>query len=145
MLSDAIPQPLPESDDIESKGSVLIIEDDPSLAEVLSIRLKQQGYRTFTAQYGHEGLRLARQYRPNLVLLDLRLPDVDGFQIGQDLDEDPLTCMIPKIVVSGMERPDIVRRTRSSGCQYYVRKPYDPNALLILIERAIEESEENWS
>ena len=63
-----------------------------------------------------------------------------GFTVGESLADDPTTCSVPVIVLSGMERPHIIRRTRAAGCQYFVRKPYDPNALLVLIKSAIEES-----
>lgn len=62
-------------------------------------------------------------------------------RVCQQLVDNPATCDIPVIILSGMQRPDIIRRSRSAGCRYYVRKPYDPNALLVLIDQAIEESE----
>jgi CheY-like chemotaxis protein len=78
-----------------------------------------------------------------LILLDLRLPDADGFSVCQELADSSETCAIPVIILSGMERPDIIRRSRAAGCQYFVRKPYDPNALLILVQHAIGEAR-NW-
>jgi CheY-like chemotaxis protein len=78
--------------------------------------------------------------RPSLIVLDLRLPDTDGFSVCSQLVDDPATSEIPVIILSGMERPDIIRQSRAAGCQYFVRKPYDPNALLILIRQAIDES-----
>jgi CheY-like chemotaxis protein len=120
---------------------VLIVDDDHSQAEVLSLRLSRQGYTTLTANTGRSGLQLARTQLPSLVLLDLRLPDVDGLNICQELTDDGRTCGIPVIILSGMERPDIIRRSRAAGCHYYVRKPYDPNALLLLVKSAIRETE----
>ena len=121
--------------------SIVIVEDDPAISEILSVRLERQGFRTCVAGSGQEGLALVRTERPSLVLLDLHLPDVDGFTICQELVDDPTTSGIPVIVLSGMERPDVIRRSRAAGCQYYVRKPYDPNALLVLIEEAIRQTE----
>ncbi len=117
--------------------SILIIEDDPGQREALSFRLTRQGYQVRAAGSGQEGLTLAREAPPHLVLLDLRLPDMDGFDISEELGDDPTTCGVPVIMVSAMERPDIIRRARAAGCQYFVRKPYDPNALLVLIESAL--------
>ncbi len=54
--------------------------------------------------------------------------------------DNEATCDIPVIVVSGMESPDVIRRSRAAGCYYYLRKPYDPNALLTLIQQAIDEA-----
>ena len=74
-------------------------------------------------------MSIAKDENPHLVLLDVRLPDVDGFVVCEELADDPDTCAIPVIMLSGMERPDIIRRSRAVGSQFYVRKPYDPNAL----------------
>ena len=119
---------------------VLIVDDDHSQAEVLAYRLARQGYETLTANTGRSGLQLAIDQLPSLVLLDLRLPDMDGLNICQELTDDGRTCGIPVIILSGMERPDIIRRSRAAGCHYYVRKPYDPNALLLLVQSAIDEA-----
>ena len=117
--------------------SILIVDDDVEQTEVLAVRLGRLGYRTLKAHRGHSGLALARQHRPDLVILDLGLPDADGLDICAELDGAPPTCGTPIIIVSGMEGADIVRRSRGAGCRYYVRKPYDPNALLVLIEQEI--------
>lgn len=116
--------------------TVLIIDDDETIAESLAFRLQKQGYHTLIAHAGERGLAMARAERPHIVLLDLRLPDIDGFTVCEQLDSDPATCHIPVIILSGMERPDIIRRARAAGCTYFVRKPFDPNALLILIQSA---------
>jgi CheY-like chemotaxis protein len=122
------------------RQTILLVDDDEALLEVLSRRLSRQGFDTVTADSGESGLAKARADRPTLIVLDLRLPDRDGFDICQELDESPETCGIPKIILSGMVRPDIIRRARQVGCQYFVRKPYDPNALLVLIRQAIDET-----
>ncbi len=124
----------------KSPQSILIIEDDAGQREALQYRLSRQGYITRAAGTGEEGLAMARQDPPHLVLLDLRLPDMEGFELGEQLADDPTTAGVPVIVLSGMERPDIVRRTRAAGCRFFMRKPYDPNALLVLIKSALEES-----
>jgi CheY-like chemotaxis protein len=121
---------------------ILIIDDDDAMVDVLSQRLHRQGYEILVATSGDEGLAIARREVPHLVLLDLRLPDADGFSVCQELADSAETCAIPVIILSGMERPDIIRRSRAAGCQYFVRKPYDPNALLILVQHAIGEARE---
>lgn len=126
-----------------AKHRILIVEDDATLADVLALRLERVGYQPLLANSGNQGLELARTQRPHLVLLDLNLPDVDGLRICESLADHPQTCSIPVIILSGMERPDIVRSSRAAGCHYFMRKPYDPNALLILIQHAISETE-SW-
>ena len=140
MTAEIIAQAEPAEAAAPSSRSILIIEDDAGQREALSYRLSRIGYQVRTAAAGREGLAMAREDRPHLVLLDLRLPDVEGFTVGEALADDPATCGVPVIVLSAMERPDIIRRTRAAGCQYFVRKPYDPNALLTLIRQAIDEA-----
>jgi CheY-like chemotaxis protein len=119
---------------------VLIVDDDAAAADILSIRLNRQGFETTIAENGQLALTLARTERPSVILLDLRLPDIDGFELCQELVDNEETCEIPVIIVSGLERPDVIRRSRAAGCLYYIRKPYDPNALLTLIRQAIDEA-----
>jgi len=125
---------------IARRHKILIIDDDEPMVELLSRRLQEQDYQTQVALSGQDGLEAAHEWEPALVVLDLRLPDGSGLTICEQLADDPATCHIPVIILSGMERPDIIRRSRAAGCQYFVRKPYDPNALLILIQHAIGES-----
>ena len=124
----------------EKRRKILIIDDDEALADVLACRLRQQKFDTLTADSGKTGLEKARSERPTLIVLDLRLPDADGFDICEQLADSSETCAIPVIILSGLERPDILRRCRAAGCHYFVRKPYDPNALLTLIRQAILDS-----
>jgi len=123
--------------------SILIIEDDPDISDVLSVRLDRLGFHTFSTDSGLSGVTLVRKILPHLVILDLCLPDIDGFTVCQELGDAAETCAIPVIILSGMECPDLVRRCRAVGCRYYVRKPYDPNALLVLIHQALHETEDH--
>jgi CheY-like chemotaxis protein len=125
------------------RHSILIVDDDDAGTDALSTRLNRQGFETAVAESGQMGLSLARTLRPRVILLDLRLPDMDGFELCQRLVDDPQTYDIPVIIVSGLERPDVLRRSRAAGCHYYLRKPYDPNALLTLIRQAIDESQDD--
>jgi CheY-like chemotaxis protein len=119
---------------------ILIVDDDAPRVEILSQRLKQQGFGILTACTGAEALLVARESHPCLILMDFRLPDTNGWEVCSQLAEARETCHIPVIILSGMERPDIIRRSRGAGCQYFVRKPFDPGALQILIQQAIAEA-----
>jgi len=132
----------PESRSVEEtrRQTILIIDDDQSMVEVLSFRLKRQGYDVCSSTFGREGLGLARSDHPDLILLDLRLPDTDGLTVCRELADSPATCCIPVIILSGLDQPDILRNCRAAGCLYFVHKPYDPNALLVLIEQAITDT-----
>jgi CheY-like chemotaxis protein len=137
MQTDSLPRLELAANAAPQRQNILIIDDDDDQVDVLSHRLRSNGFETSSAESGQRGIDMVHEHRPHLVILDLRLPDIDGFSICQQLADNPETCAIPVIIVSGMVRPDIIRRSRSVGCQYYVRKPYDPNALLLLIENAL--------
>lgn len=139
-MEEATAQLQPADDAAAVRRRILIVDDDPNEVEALALRLEKQGFIAMRAATGGEALREVKSRRPHLVLLDLQLPDLDGLSVGRQIFDDPQTFDIPVIVVSGMVRPDIVRCSRAAGCRYYVRKPYDPNALLVLIEQAIGES-----
>ena len=133
-------EPQSESVVVDRPHSVLIIDDDDTLSDVLSHRLKKQGIRTMAAYSGKAGLAKAKAKTPSLVVLDLGLPDIDGLRVCEQLTDAPETCSVPIIILSGKERPGLVRRCRAAGCHYFLRKPYDPNALLVLIRQAIHEA-----
>jgi CheY-like chemotaxis protein len=143
MLANLVVDPRLEPEQLEQGPTILIVDDDDALADVLALRLQKQGFDTITVSTGEQGLQRARNRRPALIVLDLRLPDADGFDICQQLADSPDTCAIPVIILSGMEEPDILRRCRAAGCQFFVRKPYDPNVLLTLIRQSIHDAN-NW-
>lgn len=124
-----------------SRRSVLIVDDDAAAADVLSLRLTRQGFRTRVLECGAAALEAAERDQPDLILLDLRLPDLTGFEVCERLVDDESTSEIPVIILSGMEQPDIIRRCRAAGCKFFLHKPYDPNALLALIEQTLSESQ----
>jgi CheY-like chemotaxis protein len=138
-MFDLLEQPELASVDTGDRETILIVDDDEAMTDVLAGRLKQQGFETVTADTGASGVAVAQSLDPALIVLDLRLPDTDGFTVCQQLVDSPVTCQIPVIILSGMERPDIIRRSRAAGCRFFVRKPYDPNALLVLIRQALDE------
>jgi len=137
MYTDGLAQLDPQEATEKRSDTILIIDDDDSQVEVLSIHLSLLGYTVLSSTHGENGVSLAREKRPNLILLDLRLPDTSGFDVCEQLSDEPQTCGIPVIIVSGMEHSNIVRQARAAGSQYFVRKPYDPNALLVLIRDAL--------
>ena len=121
---------------------ILVVDDDPTQTESLAFRLRQQGFCPITARTGREALLLAGSEQPAAVLLDLQLPDLDGLAVCEQLVDSPDTCEIPVIVISGVDRPDVLRQARAAGCHYYLRKPYDPSALLILLRQALQDAVE---
>ncbi len=128
----------PREKGTKKRKKILIVDDDQAMVDVLGLRLSRQGFETVSAESGQEGLSIARNDQPDLIVLDLRLPDVDGFAVCKQLVDSPETCSIPVIILSGLDSPDIIRECRAAGGGYFLRKPYDPNTLLVLIQRALQ-------
>ncbi len=120
--------------------TILIADSDRCLAYSLGRGLEQQGFFTLMARTAADAIDLARMESPQLVVLDHRTPDLDGVVLLDRLNSDPDTCHIPAIILSNMARPDILRRSRVSACQYFVRKPCDLKALFYLIQHALTET-----
>lgn len=139
MLNDHAPLLQDAQDWVLSPGRqlVLVVDDDQAGADWLSEGLAGQGFRVVSAKSGKAGQRLAQTELPSLILLDLGLPDMDGLDLCAALNDDPQTCEIPIIIVSGASEPNVVLRSRRAGCKFFIRKPYDPEALLILIQAAL--------
>ena len=143
MVAELTPELESQRDGADRRKRVLVVDDDEAQVLALRHRLEKLGYEVVSAFSGSRAVAAAREMTPDLVLLDLRLPDATGFEVCEDLADSPSTCGTPIIILSAMEGPDIVRQARRVGCEFYVRKPYDPNVLLTLIEHALQQ-ERDW-
>ncbi|HIE50343.1 MAG TPA: response regulator, partial [Armatimonadetes bacterium] len=106
-----------------SRGVVLVIENQPEHRELATLLLTDAGYEVENAATGKEGLQLARMLRPQIILLALNLPDIDGFETLRQLKEDPATCNIPVIAVSPRNSEEDRVRGLEAGFLDYVIKP----------------------
>ena len=140
MSVEILEQPEAASVGAKHRVKILIIEDDEIMAHTLARHLRQQGFETVWADRGQTGLAMARSHRPTLVVLELRLPDADGLAVCEQLVDDPATCGIPVIAISGRDVPDAVRRCRAAGCHFFLAKPCDPSVLVVLIRHAIADA-----
>ena len=119
---------------------ILVADDEPNQLELLTYNLTQADFEVIRAEDGQQALDMIDEHRPDLVIIDWMMPHISGIDVCRTLRSRSETKRLPIIILSAMERPDIVRRARAVGCEYYVRKPYDPNVLLTLIEHSLEAS-----
>ena len=118
-------------------GRVLIIDDDPAIIEAMSIRLGDAGYEVFSAPDGTSGLAAARELHPEVILLDVRMPDIDGFEVNVCLKDAPALSDIPVIFVSANAQDWARRAAFSKGAKFYLSKPYDFNRLISVVDATI--------
>ena len=118
-------------------STILCIEDDADHRLMVHTILTSMGFATAQARNGGDGVALAKAIRPDLILLDLYMPKMDGFSVMKSLKEDPRTRSIPIIVVSAWLSGDHRQRALQAGAVDIVGKPYDPEALADLIQRCL--------
>jgi two-component system phosphate regulon response regulator PhoB len=120
---------------------ILVIEDEPDIQQILDYNLREKGHKVFIAGKGEEGLRLAREKRPDLVLLDLMLPDIPGTEICKTLKSDPATrgAQVIMLTAKGEEIDRVVGF--ELGADDYVVKPFSVRELLLRVQAILRRSQ----
>jgi len=121
---------------------ILYIEDDPNLTQLLGeIFLPSKGFRVEIAHDGLEGVEKARRWRPDLILLDLLLPQLDGLTVMKTLKQDLATQDIPVIAITALPTRQNRQLVEAAGGRAFVPKPFHPNDLLNLIRQNLPQPE----
>jgi DNA-binding response OmpR family regulator len=108
---------------------VLLIDDDPAIRVLIRVNLEAAGIELLEAGDGETGLALARSARPDIIVLDVALPVLDGWQVGRELKDDPMTHEIPLVFMSAYAQREDLERGLRIGAVDYITKPFDPTAL----------------
>lgn len=112
---------------------ILLVDDNRDHVQTLAVLLEAMGHRTETAASGRSALDAALRFRPDVVLVDLGLPDMDGAALCRQLRLDPALSRLVIIVMTGSSRGDDHERAREAGCDHFLRKPVDPKYLESLL------------
>jgi DNA-binding response OmpR family regulator len=110
--------------------TVLVVDDDPVIQKLLQVNFEMEGYDVVIAGDGEEGLALAREERPDLVLLDVMMPKMNGLDVAAAMRSDEVTKRIPIIMLSAKAQASDVQAGLDLGVDDYVTKPFDPLELL---------------
>ncbi|MEO0086187.1 MAG: response regulator [candidate division WOR-3 bacterium] len=120
-----------------SAGRILLVEDEPNMRELVAARLEQNGYEVATAADGYQALARARDFSPDLVILDLMIPKLDGYTVCYLLRSGP-SSSVPIIMLTARSAPEDVQRGMDTGASAYLLKPVDPAVLLAKIEELLK-------
>lgn len=124
-----------------SKERILVVEDQADISSLLKIYFTSQGYEVYTAMRGSVALEICSKTPPNLALLDVNLPDMEGYDIGKALRASPRTRHIPIIFLTARgERTDRLRGLGEVQAQYYIVKPFDIEEVHTIVRNQLEES-----
>jgi CheY-like chemotaxis protein len=110
--------------------TILVVDDDPVIQKLLSVNFEMEGYRVVTANDGIEGLERVASDKPDLILLDVMMPRMDGIEVSKRLKSDPATKEIPVVLLSAKAQSSDIQSGIEAGADDYVTKPFDPLELL---------------
>ncbi|MGH9131470.1 MAG: response regulator transcription factor, partial [Acidimicrobiales bacterium] len=120
-------------DDPTAGATVLVVDDDPVIQRLLSVNFEMEGYEVLIAGNGAEGISTAHSARPDIVVLDVMMPGMDGLEVATTLKSDPDTAAIPVLLLSAKAQEVDIRAGDATGADAYVTKPFDPLELLELV------------
>ena len=126
---------------MSAKRRILLVDDDHEIVRGVGIRLRAAGYDVLTAYDGGAGLQAAQEHLPDAIVLDVRMPVMDGMTVLSKLRESSNTRGIPVIILSASGVGKGKSRALELGARYFLEKPYDPKCLLDAIRSAIAEAD----
>lgn len=109
---------------------ILVVEDDEPLAELMKLKLESEGFEVTTQHRGAAALGYAAEHPLDLVILDLKLPDINGYEVAKELRKLYHPWVLPLIMLTGMDRPADQLRGFANGADAYLTKPYEPDELM---------------
>jgi two-component system phosphate regulon response regulator PhoB len=130
-----------ENESSMAKCKILVVEDDEDIRELVRFNLVREGHRVFAVSTGEEALDLARKERPDLIVLDLMLPGMDGLEVCKILRGEPATSEIPIVIVSAKGEESDVVTGLELGADDYLTKPFRPRILLARIKAVLRRNQ----
>ena len=116
---------------------VLIVEDTPANMKLTTLLLEREGYQVLQAENASDGIELAREHRPGLILMDIQLPGMDGLEATRILKTDTVTCAIPVIALTAFAMKGDEDRIRAAGCDGYIAKPIQYKTFLAEVKNRL--------
>jgi DNA-binding response OmpR family regulator len=122
------------------RNKILVVDDDAELVELVSFNLKQAGYVTGSASNGVEAIKKARTLEPDLIVLDVMMPELDGFAVCEILRRDPATASIPIMMLTALSSQLGRMAGLGSGASDFLTKPFSPRLLIARIEDLLKKT-----
>lgn len=120
------------------KKKILVVDDEHDLVDFIRIRLEGNNYQVIVAYDGEKAISLASKEKPDLVLLDILMPQMDGFKVCRELKNGALTADIPVIMLTAKDRQEDIKFAQQAGADEYIIKPFDDQTLLFSIKHLLD-------
>ncbi|CAN7395427.1 response regulator [Rhizobacter sp. LjRoot28] len=118
-------------------AKLLVVEDNPQNLKLAQLLLQRAGHEVLTATDGEAGLMQARQGRPDMVLMDVQMPGLDGLQVTRQLKADPATAHIKVIALTALAMKGDAERILQAGCDAYLAKPFQYAELVAVVDKVL--------
>ena len=119
------------------KKTILVVDDDADIRAVLSMRFASAGYNVLEASDGYKAIKISMEKKPDLIILDIMMPEMDGMSASQYLKEDPITKNIPIVFLTGLQDKKLEKTYHSADANIIIAKPYEAKELLEIVKRVI--------
>jgi DNA-binding response OmpR family regulator len=120
-----------------SKGKILVVDDEINITQILQFSIGAEGYEVITAQNGEEAIEKARREQPDLIILDIMMPRIDGYEACRILKANPITKNIPVVLLTAKGRDIDKKLGQEVGAIDYIIKPFSPNKLIDRIHKLL--------
>ncbi|WP_296510612.1 response regulator [Rhodoferax sp.] len=127
------------------KKTILTVDDGDGIRRLIRMTLEYMGFEVLEASSGAQGLAMAREHRPDLVLMDVRMPGVNGITACEAMRADPFLKAIPVVMLSAANQPSDVDAGLASGAAAYLMKPFEPVEMIQIVTRLIEEADPGFA
>ena len=114
-------------------AKVLVVDDEPEITEIVESFLTEAGYKVTTANSGSEAIKKAKEFKPDVILLDIMMPGTNGYDVCQQLKKDPVFANTPVIFLTGKDREEDKGRSFKAGGDMYIKKPFSCERLLEIV------------
>ena len=118
-------------------AKILVIDDEPEITDIVETFLTESGYTVEVENTAKNALEKARQFQPEVILLDIMMPDIDGYNVCQEIKNDPALAHIPVIFLTGKDRNDDMGRSFKAGGDMFIKKPFSCERLLEIVNIVI--------
>lgn len=122
---------------MEGEKQILIVDDEKDLVELLRVRFESEGFGVLVAYDGHEGLRIAREKRPDLILLDIAMPKLDGFEVCKIFKSDITLENIPVVIITGVWRDENKFVEEGIEAELFITKPFENDELVKKVKQLL--------
>lgn len=118
--------------------SILLVDDEPQTRDLLRLMLKRDGYEVYEAEDGYDALAKVQQYLPDVLLLDVMMPEIDGIEVCRRLKANEATAVIPVIMLSARTHPEAIELGITAGAERYLAKPIGRQELLHHVQEVLD-------